>query len=64
VVLLLGFVAVAVGSAVPAAILGFTAAVVLSWVWLTFVSLRLYGEAAEEGRIPAESRHSVATTPQ
>jgi hypothetical protein len=64
VALLLGFVAVAVGSAVPAAILGFTAAVVLSWVWLTLVSLRLYSDAAEEGRIPAESRPSVATTPQ
>ncbi|MCU1472852.1 DUF998 domain-containing protein [Amnibacterium sp.] len=57
--LLLGFVAVAAGSAAPAAILSFTAAVVLSWVWLSLVSVRLYGEAAAEGRIPAERRTGV-----
>lgn len=55
VLLLLGFVGVASGSTNPAAILGFTVAVVLSWAWLTTASLKWYQQAAAAGRIPAVS---------
>jgi hypothetical membrane protein len=51
--LLVGFVGVASGSSSASVILGFTAAVVLSWTWLATVSVRLYREAADEGRIRA-----------
>jgi hypothetical membrane protein len=53
VLLLAGFVGIASGSTSPAVVLGFTAAVVLSWVWLAVVSVRLYREAHEAGRIPS-----------
>jgi hypothetical protein len=52
VALLVGFVAIAGGSGAPAAVLGFTAAVVLSWVWLALTSVKAYGEAAAAGRVP------------
>jgi hypothetical protein len=53
VLLLVGFVGVASGSASAPVILGFTLGVVLSWAWLLTVSLRYYGEAAQDGRAPA-----------
>lgn len=51
--LLLGFVAIASGSSAAPVVLGFTATVVLSWVWLALTSIRGYREAHERGRIPA-----------
>ena len=53
VALLVGFVGVASGSSSAPVVLGFTVTVVASWAWLATVSVRLYREAAEEGRIPA-----------
>lgn len=52
VLLLLGFVAVASGSTAGPAVLGFTATVVLSWVWLALASVRAYREAHVRGRVP------------
>ena len=51
--LLAGFVAIASGSTAAPIVLGFTAAVVLSWVWLALVAIRSYHEAHAEGRIVA-----------
>lgn len=51
--LLVGFIGVASGSTSTPVILGFTMTVVLSWAWLATVSVRLYGEAAARGRVPA-----------
>jgi hypothetical membrane protein len=53
VLLLVGFVAVASGSTAAPVVLGFTAAVVLSWAWLAAASVRLYREADAAGRIAA-----------
>lgn len=61
VLLVLGFVGVASGSSSAVVVLGFTASVVLSWVWLATVSVRYYREAGEEGRAPAITRLPVAT---
>ena len=49
--LLVGFLGVASGSVAAPVILGFTATVVLSWTWLSTVSVQLYREAAEESRV-------------
>lgn len=49
--LLVGFVGVASGSTSAPVILGFTAAVVLSWAWLATVSVRLYRETSARGRV-------------
>lgn len=59
VLLLVGFVGVASGSSAAPVILGFTAAVVLSWLWLATASVQLYREAAEEGRTAPSARSSV-----
>lgn len=53
VLLLVGFVAVASGSTAAPVVLGFTATVLLSWVWLALASIRTYRQAHEAGRIPA-----------
>jgi len=53
VLLLLGFVGVASGSTAAPVVLGFTATVLLSWVWLALASVRTYRQAHEAGRIPA-----------
>ena len=53
VLLLLGFFAVASGSTAAPVVLGFTATVLLSWVWLALASIRTYRQAHEVGRIPA-----------
>lgn len=58
--LLVGFVGIAGGSSSPVVVLGFTAAVVLSWVWLTTVSVRLYREAAEGGHVAAGPPRTAA----
>jgi hypothetical protein len=60
VLLLVGFVGVASGSSAAPVILGFTAAVVLSWLWLSTVSLCLYREAASAGRVPARTMADAA----
>ena len=49
--LLVGFVAIAVGGGAVWANLLLTVAVVLSWAWLSVVSVLFYREAAEAGRI-------------
>lgn len=49
--LLVGFIGVAGGSRSAAVILGFTATVVLSWLWLALTSVRAYRQAHEAGRI-------------
>ena len=59
VVLLAGFAAVASGSTSAAVVLGFTAAVVVSWLWLTTASVHLYREAARDGRAAAGARSTV-----
>ena len=51
--LLAGFIAIASGSTSAVAVLGFTATVLLSWVWLALASIRTYRQAHEAGRIPA-----------
>lgn len=59
VLLLVGFVGVASGASSALVVLGFTAAVVLSWVWLATVSVRCYREAAEDGRHPSSTSASA-----
>jgi hypothetical membrane protein len=56
VLVLLGFGAIASGSTAPAVVLGFTATVLLGWVWLAWVSIRFYREADADGRAEARRR--------
>jgi len=51
--LLLGFVAIASGTSTSFTVLLFTATVILSWAWLSVVSVRFYREADAIGRADA-----------
>ncbi|CAN5333862.1 hypothetical protein BH09ACT1_BH09ACT1_12780 [soil metagenome] len=53
VLLLVGFIAIASGTSTSVTVLLFTATVILSWVWLSLVSLRFYREADAIGRADA-----------
>jgi hypothetical membrane protein len=59
VLLLVGFGVLATGSTSTVAVLGFTATVILSWVWLSVVSVLFYREAAIAGRIPQKAAAKV-----
>jgi hypothetical protein len=62
--LIIGFGAIASGTVSAAAILLFTAAVILSWVWLSLVSLRFYREADVIGRADAAAMKANMTAPK
>jgi Protein of unknown function (DUF998) len=55
VLLLVGFVGIAVASGSAGAVIGFTVTVCLAWAWLTVVSLRFYREADVIGRAEASN---------
>jgi hypothetical membrane protein len=60
VLLLVGFGAIASGTSSAFTVLLFTATVVLSWVWLSLVSVRFYREADAIGRADAASINAAS----
>jgi hypothetical protein len=56
--LIIGFGFIASGTSSALAVLVFTGTVILSWVWLTLVSLRFYREADAIGRADAQALKS------
>ena len=60
VLVLLGFFAIATGIVTSAIVLGFTATVLIGWLWLGWVTIRFYREADAEGRAEAQRRSLAA----
>jgi hypothetical protein len=62
-ILLLGFGAIASSAPSALTVLAFTAAVVLSWVWLSLISVRFYREADAIGRSDAATLIAKVASP-